>query len=38
MHTVKRLIGRKFQDAESQEAHRFLPFQLVNAPKGDVHI
>ena len=38
VYAVKRLIGRKFQDPESQEAHKFLPFQLVGAPNGDVHI
>jgi molecular chaperone DnaK len=35
---VKRLIGRKFDSAESEEARKFLPFQLVGAPNGDVHI
>jgi len=38
VYAVKRLIGRKFADPESQEAHKFLPFQLVPAPNGDVHI
>jgi molecular chaperone DnaK len=38
VYAVKRLIGRKFQDPESQEAHKFLPFLLVGAPNGDVHI
>jgi molecular chaperone DnaK len=35
---VKRLIGRKYDDPESQEAHRLLPFQLVEAANKDVHI
>jgi molecular chaperone DnaK len=35
---VKRLIGRKYDSPESEEARRFLPFQLVGAPNGDVHI
>src|SRR5512143_2189292 len=35
---VKRLIGRKFESNEAREARRFLPFQLVQAPTGDVHI
>ncbi len=35
---VKRLIGRKFESAEVSEACKFLPFQLVPAPNGDVHI
>src|SRR5512145_1751641 len=36
--SVKRLIGRKFDAPESCEARRFMPFQLVQAPNGDVHI
>ncbi len=35
---VKRLIGRKYDSPEAGEARRFLPFQLVGAPNGDVHI
>ncbi len=35
---VKRLIGRKFESLEVSEARRFLPFGLVRAPNGDVHI
>jgi len=35
---VKRLIGRKFDSHEAGEARKFLPFQLVGAPNGDVHI
>jgi molecular chaperone DnaK len=35
---VKRLIGRKFESPEASEARRFLPFQLVQSPNGDVHI
>jgi molecular chaperone DnaK len=35
---VKRLIGRKFDSPESTEARQFLPFQLVEASNGDVHI
>src|SRR5512133_3683387 len=35
---VKRLIGRKFDSAEATEARQFLPFQLAQAPNGDVHI
>ncbi len=35
---VKRLIGRKYDDPESQEAHKLLPFQLVEAPNKDIHI
>jgi molecular chaperone DnaK len=35
---VKRLVGRKYDAPETTEARRFLPFQLVKAPNGDVHI
>jgi molecular chaperone DnaK len=35
---VKRLIGRKLKAAELEPARRFIPFQLVEAPNGDVHI
>src|SRR5512139_4349898 len=35
---VKRLVGRKFDDAQTQEAHRLLPFELVAAPNKDGHI
>jgi molecular chaperone DnaK len=35
---VKRLIGRKYASPQAEEARRFLPFQLVEAENGDVHI
>jgi molecular chaperone DnaK len=35
---VKRLIGRKMDSSEVQQAHRFLPYGLVQSPNGDVHI
>jgi molecular chaperone DnaK len=35
---VKRLIGRKYESPEVEEARKFTPFQLVPAPNGDVHI
>jgi molecular chaperone DnaK len=35
---VKRLIGRKYESPEAEEARKFLPFQLVRATNGDVHI
>jgi molecular chaperone DnaK len=35
---VKRLIGRKFDSPQAEEARKFLPFQLVSAPNGDVCI
>ncbi len=38
VYAVKRLIGRKFDSPESEQARRFLPYELVQAPNGDVHI
>jgi molecular chaperone DnaK len=38
VYAVKRLIGRKFDSPEAEEARKFMPFQLVGAPNGDVHI
>ena len=35
---VKRLIGRKFDSPEAEEARKFMPFQLTGAPNGDVHL
>jgi molecular chaperone DnaK len=35
---VKRLIGRKYDARESEEARKVLPFELVPAENGDVHI
>ncbi len=35
---VKRLIGRKLTSEETQHAQQFLPYHLVEAPNGDVHI
>ncbi len=35
---VKRLIGRKYESTEIEDARKFIPFQLVPAPNGDVHI
>jgi molecular chaperone DnaK len=35
---VKRLVGRKYDSPECEEARKFLPFQLVSAENGDVHI
>jgi molecular chaperone DnaK len=35
---VKRLIGRKFNSTEVEQSRRFLPYQLVESPNGDVHI
>ncbi|HYN04410.1 MAG TPA: molecular chaperone DnaK [Vicinamibacteria bacterium] len=38
VYAVKRLIGRKFESPEALEARKFMPFALVGAPNGDVHI
>jgi molecular chaperone DnaK len=35
---VKRLIGRKYNSTEVEQARRFMPYLLVEAPNGDVHI
>ena len=35
---VKRLIGRKFNSTEVEQARRFLPYALAEAPNGDVHL
>src|SRR5262245_47767797 len=35
---VSRLVGRKFDSAEADEARKLMPFQLVRAPNGDVHV
>jgi molecular chaperone DnaK len=35
---VKRLIGRKYNSTEVEQARRFLPYTLAEAPNGDVHI
>jgi len=35
---VKRLIGRKFNSDEVEQARRFMPYVLVESPNGDVHV
>jgi molecular chaperone DnaK len=35
---VKRLIGRKFNSPEVEQARRFMPYLLTESPNGDVHI
>ncbi len=35
---VKRLIGRKFDDAEVQRAREVLPYTLTRAPNGDIRV
>src|SRR5512146_2176001 len=36
--SIKRLIGRKFDSAEVQEARKHLPYRIVKADNGDAHV
>ena len=36
--SVKRLMGRKFDDPEVQRAMKALPYKIVKAPNGDAHV
>jgi len=36
--SVKRLMGRKYDDAEVQRAMKVLPYKIVKAPNGDAHV
>ncbi len=36
--SIKRLMGRKFDSAESTEAQKKLPYKIVSAANGDVHV
>ena len=38
VYAVKRLIGRKFNSPEVQQAKKFVPYQVVEAKNGDVRI
>lgn len=38
LHAVKRLIGRKFQDAEVQKSINISPFEIVEGTNGSVSI
>ncbi|PYS95436.1 MAG: molecular chaperone DnaK, partial [Acidobacteria bacterium] len=38
VYAVKRLIGRKFNSPEVQQARKFTPYQIVEAKNGDVRI
>jgi molecular chaperone DnaK len=35
---VKRLVGRKYRSTEVEQSRRFIPYNLTEAPNGDVHI
>ena len=36
--SIKRLMGRKFKDAEVQKALKILPYKVVEAPNGDCRV
>lgn len=36
--SIKRLMGRKFNSPEAQEALKKLPYKIVEAPNGDAHV
>jgi molecular chaperone DnaK len=36
--SIKRLIGRKYDSAEVQEARKHLPYKIVKADNGDAHV
>ena len=35
---IKRLIGRKYDSDEASRAKQVLPYQIVTAPNGDIHV
>ena len=36
--SIKRLMGRKFNSRQVQEAKKRLPYKIVEAPNGDAHV
>ncbi len=38
VYSVKRLIGRKFNSPEVQQARKYVPYQIVESGNGDVRI
>ena len=36
--SIKRFMGRKFNDAQVQRARKFLPYRVTEAPNGDVRV
>src|ERR671922_278598 len=38
IYSIKRLIGRKFNSKQVQDALKRLPYKVVEAPNGDAHV
>ncbi|MEJ2367344.1 MAG: molecular chaperone DnaK [Acidobacteriota bacterium] len=38
IHAVKRLIGKKFTESSIEQAKKVLPYELVEAPNGDIRL
>src|SRR5262250_1517250 len=38
LYAIKRLIGRKYEDAEVQKALKVVPFSIVEAPNNDAWV
>jgi molecular chaperone DnaK len=36
--SVKRFMGRKFEDPQVQRAHKLVPYEVAEAPNGDVKV